>query len=106
MEKPWTHEQSRNLLLGENPTDAEVARRSAKRHVDASTPPIFTVHAMDDAAVPVENSLRMMNALREAKRPVEAHLIQEGGHAFGVGYPNTSSAHWIELFSTWLARVS
>jgi acetyl esterase/lipase len=106
MEKPWTHMQSRGLLLGDNPTDSEVSRRSAEKHVDASTPPVFIVHAMDDAAVPVENSLHMMNALREAKRPVEAHLIQEGGHAFGVGYPNTASAHWIELFSTWLARVS
>ena len=105
MEKPWTHNQSRGLLLGDNPTDSEVARRSAEKHVDASTPPVFTVHAMDDAAVPVENSLRMMTALREAKRPVEAHFIQEGGHAFGVGYPNTASAHWIDLFSTWLSRV-
>jgi acetyl esterase/lipase len=105
MEKPWTHEQSRGLLLGDNPSESEVARRSAEKHVDASTPPVFIVHAMDDAAVPVENSLRMMNALREARRPVEAHLIQEGGHAFGVGYPGTSSAHWIELFSTWLARL-
>jgi acetyl esterase/lipase len=106
MEKPWTHEQSRGLLLGDKAPESEVARRSAEKHVDASTPPVFTVHAMDDAAVPVENSLRMMDALRAAKRPVEAHLIQEGGHAFGVGYPNTASAHWIELFSTWLARVS
>lgn len=106
MEKPWTHEQSRNLLLGEKQTDADVARRSAEQHVGASTPAIFTVHAMDDTAVPVENSLRMMSAMREAKRPVEAHLIQEGGHAFGVGHPNTSSAYWIELFSTWLARLT
>ena len=106
MEKPWTHEQSRGLLLGDNPTEGEVARRSAEKHIDASTPPVFTVHAIDDAAVPVENSLRVMTALREAKRPVEAHFIQEGGHAFGVGYPDTASAHWIELFSTWLARVS
>jgi acetyl esterase/lipase len=106
MEKPWTHEQSRNLLLGETPDDAEIKRRSPERHVDAATPPVFTVHAMDDKAVPVENSLRMMNAMREAGRPVEAHLIQEGGHAFGVGHPGTPSAHWIELFSTWLARQS
>src|ERR1044071_773770 len=28
MEKPWTHEQSRGLLLGDNPSDSEVARRS------------------------------------------------------------------------------
>jgi acetyl esterase/lipase len=106
MEKPWTHEQSRGLLLGKNPSDDEVARRSAEKHVDASTPPVFIVHAMDDPAVPVENSLHMMNALRDAKRPVEAHFIQEGGHAFGVGYPNTASAHWPELFSTWLSRVA
>jgi len=105
MMKPWTHEMSRDLLLGETPTDAEVERRSAERHVDAATPPVFIVHAMDDEAVPVENSLRMMNAMREATRPVEAHFLQEGGHAFGVGYPDTPSAHWIELFYAWLSRL-
>jgi acetyl esterase/lipase len=106
MMKPWTHEMSRNLLLGETPTDAEVERRSAERHVDATTPPVFLVHAIDDEAVPVENSLRMMNAMRESNRPVEAHFLQEGGHAFGVGYPDTPSAHWIELFAAWLGRLS
>lgn len=104
MDKQWTHAKSRELLLGPTPSDAEVVRRSAERQVSASTPPIFIVHAMDDEAVPVENSLRMMNAMRGAKRPVEAHLIQEGGHAFGVGYPGTPSAHWIDLFWTWLGR--
>jgi acetyl esterase/lipase len=106
MEKPLTHEMSRNLLLGESPSDAEVARRSAERHVDSRTPPAFLVHAFDDPAVPVENSLRFMSAMRAAQRPVEAHLLQEGGHAFGVGYPDSPSAHWIELFWSWLRRVS
>jgi acetyl esterase/lipase len=106
MEKPWTHEQSRKLLLGDAPSEAEIAHRSAERHVSAETPPVFIVHAMDDEAVPVENSLRMMNSLRAAKRPVEAHFIQQGGHAFGVGFPNTAAAHWIDLYSTWLARVT
>jgi len=106
MLKPWTHELSRDLLLRKAPTEADVERRSAERHVDAATPPAFIVHAMDDPAVPVENSLRMMNAMREAHRPVEAHFLQEGGHAFGVGYPGTPSAHWIELFSAWLGRLS
>jgi acetyl esterase/lipase len=106
MLRPWTHELSRNLLLGETPTDREVERRSAERHVDAATPPVFVVHAMDDEAVPVENSLRMLTAMREAHRPVEAHLLQEGGHAFGVGYPGTPSAEWIDLFSAWLGRLT
>ena len=106
MERPWTHEMSRNLLLGERPTDLEVERRSAERHVNSTTPPIFTVHAIDDGAVPVENSVNLMNAMREAKRPVEAHLLQEGGHAFGVGRPGTPSEHWISLLYSWLGRVA
>jgi acetyl esterase/lipase len=106
MDKAWTHEKSRNLLLGESPSNAEVEHRSAERHVDAETPPVFILHAFDDDAVPVENSLRFMDAMRAAKRPVEAHLLQEGGHAFGVGFPNTVSAHWVPLFSTWMQRVT
>jgi dipeptidyl aminopeptidase/acylaminoacyl peptidase len=92
-------------LLGDTPTDADIKRRSAELHVDGATPPTFIVHAMDDEAVPVENSLRLMNAMREAQRPVEAHLFQEGGHAFGVGYPNTSSGLWTDLFGAWLERL-
>jgi acetyl esterase/lipase len=105
MMKPWTHEVSRRMLLGDNPTDAEVAHRSAELHVDADTPPTFLAHAMDDTDVPIENSIRMMDALRKTKRPVEAHFFQEGHHAFGVGRPNTPSAQWIDLFHAWHMRL-
>ena len=106
MERPLTHEMSRKLLLGESPSDAEVARRSAEQHVNSATPPTFLVHAFDDHTVPVEHSLRFMEAMRAAQRPVEAHLLQEGGHGFGIGRPNTPSEHWIELFWSWLQRVT
>jgi acetyl esterase/lipase len=104
MERPCTHEQSRSLLLGPNPTEAQVQHRSAERHVNAETPPIFMVHAFDDGAVPIENSLRMMSAMRAAKRPVEAHFFQEGGHGFGLGHPKTPAEHWTAVFATWLVR--
>lgn len=106
LHQPWTHALSRDLLLGERAGRAAINRRSAERHVDASTPPLFLVHALDDMAVPVENSLRMLDAMRAAKRPVEAHLLQEGGHAFGVGRPGTPSAQWIDLLCAWLERIS
>ena len=61
--------------------------------------------AMDDLAVPVENSLRMMNAMRAANHPVEAHLLQAGGHAFGTGRPRTPSASWPDLFHAWLLQL-
>ena len=105
MRKPWTHALSRSLLLGDDASEAEVDRRSAELHVSASTPSTFLVHANDDKAVPVENSLRMLDALRKAGRPVEAHLLQEGDHAFGVGRPGTTSSYWIDLFCNWLERV-
>jgi len=105
MQSPWTHEVSRNTLLGEAPTDTDIRRRSAELQVNASTPPVFAVHAMDDPAVPVENTLNLVAAMRGAKRPIEAHLLQEGGHAFGIGYPHTPSALWPELLLAWLNRL-
>ena len=43
----------------------------------------FLLHAMDDASVPVENSLQLLTTLKAAAVPTEAHLFQEGGHGFG-----------------------
>lgn len=104
MDARWTHALSRALLLGESPSAAAVMRRSPELNVHAGTPATFIVHALDDEAVPVENSIRLMEAMTEAGRPVEAHFLQEGGHAFGVGYAQSPSAYWVDLFDTWWKR--
>jgi dipeptidyl aminopeptidase/acylaminoacyl peptidase len=62
------------------------------------------MHAMDDPAVPVENSFIMLRALRTAGRPVEAHFYEEGGHGFGLGSPALPARSWIELFANWIDR--
>jgi len=105
MALPGTHPTSRELLLGPNPLPSQVARRSAELHVGAETPPLLLVHAIDDTAVPVSNSLSLLTAMRAADRPVEAHLFQEGGHAFASGYPNSPTSSWIAIFDAWLARL-
>jgi dipeptidyl aminopeptidase/acylaminoacyl peptidase len=105
LKAPFTHEWSRRQLLGEQPSEADIERRSAELHVDGATPPVFMVHAMDDGAVPVENTLLMVDALRAAKRPVEAHLLQEGGHGFGPGHAHTSSGRWIDSLYVWWSRL-
>jgi acetyl esterase/lipase len=105
MTRRWTHNASRDRLLGPDPSEALIAAHSTELQVDASTPPCFLAHAADDDTVPVENSLIFLDAMRKAKRPVEAHIFQEGRHAFGIGRPGTPSAHWIELFSLWLQRL-
>ncbi|MGD2167636.1 MAG: alpha/beta hydrolase [Gammaproteobacteria bacterium] len=105
MMRPFTHELSRTLLLGDAPNAAELRRRSAELNVDSATPPLFIVHAMDDDAVPVENSLQLASAMRTAGRPIEIHLLQEGGHAFGTGFAGTSSAEWPDLLDAWWRRL-
>jgi dipeptidyl aminopeptidase/acylaminoacyl peptidase len=66
---------------------------------------LFLVHALDDAAVPVINSLDLFAVMRSANRPVEAHLLQEGGHAFASGYAGSPTASWIGTFDAWLGRL-
>lgn len=99
-----TNAPSRLLLLGRDPSSALVERRSAERNVGADTPPLFLFHSVDDTTVPVENSQMMFEAMRAAKRPVEMHLVQEGGHGYGTGFAGTPSALWPELFDAWLSR--
>ena len=101
---PVTHAESALRLLGVNPAPFLVARRSPALHVTAQTPPTFIVHALDDSAVPVENSLMMMRALQAAKRPVEVHLFEEGGHGFGIGPSDKPCGQWPALFAAWLDR--
>ena len=105
MTRPYTHEGSRQHLLGVSPSDQLFAARSPEQQVGSDTPPVFLAHACDDPAVPVENSLMMMAALRAARRPVEAHFFQRGGHAFGVGFPGTPTQEWIPLFDLWLRNT-
>lgn len=96
------HAESTRQLLGEQPGEDAIRRRSPALRVSAATPPLFLVHALDDPAVPVANSLQMMEAMRNADRPVELHLFEKGGHGFGLGDPHTPASRWMEAFTAWL----
>lgn len=98
------HAESTRLLLGDDAAAWLVEKRSPALHVSAETPPVFLMHAIDDTAVPVDNSLLMLAALRSADRPVEAHLFEEGGHGFGLGAPGLPVGAWIELLAAWIER--
>ena len=96
------HAESTLRLLGENPPATSIIRRSPEMHVSDMTPPTFLVHALDDPAVSPENSLLMMGALRAARRPVEAHFFEQGGHGFGVGQMGLPNHQWLDLFAQWI----
>jgi acetyl esterase/lipase len=103
---PYAHKRSRAELLGPDASPDLVARRSPNLRVSPATVPCFIAHATDDATVPVENSLQMLAMLRAAKIRCEAHIFEEGGHAFGIGRAGQSNALWPELFARWAGRGS
>ncbi|WP_396595663.1 alpha/beta hydrolase [Brevundimonas sp. R86498] len=99
-----TNPQTALSLLGPDPAPEAIVRRSPDHQVSATTPPVFLVHALDDEAVPPENSLLMLAALRRAGVPAEAHLVEEGGHGFGLGPVNAPAGQWLGLMHAWLTR--
>lgn len=102
MRAPYAHALSRTMLLGANPTPALEMAHEPDKNVTKETPPCFQVHAADDPAVPVENSLMFNAALRKAGVPAEMHIFEKGGHGFGLRNVLDKPAHiWPELFMNW-----
>ena len=92
------------------PTPEEAARYSLEKHVKPTTSPAFLWHTFADRGVPVQNTLAMANALREAGVPFEMHIFPEGGHGLGLcdgAYrdPNPHNACWIDLAITWAKEL-
>jgi len=98
------HGGSRQALLGETPSAADIAKYSLENAVTAATPPTLLILADDDPAVLPENSLRYYSALHRHRVPAELHIYREGKHGFGIrlaqGLPVGS---WPEVAWTWLA---
>jgi acetyl esterase/lipase len=102
MTAPDAHAGSRELLVGKAATPALEAAHSPHRSVPNDAPPFFLLHAEDDDAVPVNNTLLLRAALKAKGIHVETHLFEHGGHGFGlrkaIGKPVEA---WPELWRGW-----
>lgn len=98
------HPGSRLELMGDNPGEELIRRYSLEARVTRDAPPTFLLHAADDPAVKVENSLAMFTALRRVGVPVEMHLFERGKHGFGIrDAQRLPVALWPELMMNWIA---
>jgi acetyl esterase/lipase len=104
MQDGLTHGDSRNNLLGKNPTPELIQRFSTERQVNAETPPCYLAHAIDDGVVSIENSRVFAAAMRTAKRPVELLEPATGNHGFN-GYKGPSWDAWQTGSLVWLAEL-
>lgn len=82
-------------------------------HVTKNTPPTFLWATAADALVPVENTIRMANALAKAGIPFEAHIFEDGPHGLSLADQSTAgslleldadAAKWIDLAEAWLRK--
>ena len=102
MVEPWTHQGSRNNLLGNNP-DPELARKlSGELAVSKNTPPTFIFQTNADTTVPAENSVHYYLALRKAGVPAEMHIFEKGPHGVGLANDDPALSEWSKLLANWL----
>jgi len=68
--------------------------------VPKDAPPMFVAIASDDFLF--RGQFGLIKSWFDAGRPVEFHLYQNGGHGFGLGYPDRTSNGWFPVFMHWL----
>lgn len=100
----FTHQGSKNNLLGKDPSPDLARLLSNELQVTAQTPPCFVWHTWEDQAVPVENSLQFAAALRKAGVPCDLHIYEKGRHGIGLASkpPFTDAHPWAADCVFWL----
>jgi dipeptidyl aminopeptidase/acylaminoacyl peptidase len=91
-------------LLGERFEELSAAF-SVDKNVSADTCPCFLFHTMEDAVVPVQNTFRMLEALRAHNIPAEAYITQYGYHGVGLAKGMDGCEQWPTLTLDWLRRL-
>jgi acetyl esterase/lipase len=81
----FTHQGSKDNLLGKDPTPDLVALLSDELQVTSNTPPCFLWTTFEDSLVPMENTMMFAEALRSNNVPFSLHVYEKGRHGLGLG---------------------
>lgn len=73
----------------------------AASSVPADAPPLFVALAADDPFF-ANGGFGLIESWKAAKRPVEFHLYEQGGHGFGMYQKTTTSTGWFDAFAKWM----
>lgn len=101
--KVFRHTGSQVNLTGKTALSLEEARYfSAELNVTDDTPPAFLWHTAQDDTVPVEQSMRLAQALFDHEIPCALHIFPFGKHGIGLGADNAQAKIWPDLLNEWL----
>ena len=104
MRNAYTHKGSKQSLLGNNPNNKDVVMFSNELQVKEDTPPTILIHASDDQVVSPKNSILFYKALLKNKIPVSLHILDKGGHGFGLYQKKGSVKFSPEMVSEWFKQ--
>jgi len=93
-----THPGSIANLLGPefHPVAKDLLALSGECNVHPEMPPIFLWHTVEDASVPVENSLHFAEALQKAHIPFGLKIYPLGRHGMGLAESYRDTRQWPE----------
>jgi len=101
----FQHSGSRINLLGEDADESLVRYYSNELQVTEDTPPAILIHADDDTAVPVENSIAYYEALRMKGVSAEMHIYPYGGHGFSLAIGKGHLSSWPDRVIDWIHYI-
>jgi dipeptidyl aminopeptidase/acylaminoacyl peptidase len=78
---------------------------SPRKQVSKNTPPTFLVHANDDQAVPVQNSLGYYESLINQGVSTSLHLFPTGGHGFAMAKDQGLLSRWKDILLAWIKEL-
>ena len=101
----YTHQGSRNGLIGEQATQEMVDLYSNEKQVTTQTPPAIMLLSDDDKVVPSQNSVNYYLALKLHGIKATMHIYPSGGH--GWGYREIFKYHkeMTSDLSAWLETI-
>lgn len=112
----YAHRGSFDALLKGQNTVEMLDRVSLEKQVTANMPPAFLWHTYTDDCVPAENSLFLVQAMRQYQIPVEFHMYPVGGHGLSTCDAQSANAEgygvqeecqsWLPLVKAWLAGMT
>ena len=73
----------------------------SKVEVPTDAPPLFLAIARDDVRF-TQAGFGLAESWQQARRPLELHLYDAGGHGFGMRAQQKTSDHWLEQFFAWM----
>lgn len=107
----YTHEGTRDVISDNGKLD--IHKLSVENRVTSNSVPAFIWHTFEDDCVPMENSLMLANAYRNAKVPFALHIFEKGWHGMSICNRETNDENpwdielnyvgkWFDLALDWL----